>query len=119
MSNNLLSQANGQAAVAQVTIREANASDAGALRRLAELDSGRVPAGPMLIAEVGGAIRAAVSMSSGDVIADPFHPTQEVVEMMKIHTHTMRATGLSGHSRQRPAPSAPGIPGFPVVPTAH
>jgi hypothetical protein len=119
MSNNYFSQANGQAAVAQVTIREADASDAPALRRLAELDSGRVPAQPMLIAEVGGSIRAAVSMSSGDVIADPFHPTQEVVEMMKIHKQTSNATGLFGHSRQRPAPSAPGIPGFPVVPTAH
>ena len=114
MSNNLLSQVNGQAAVAQVTIREANASDAGALRRLAELDSGRVPAEPMLIAEVGGAIRAAVSMSSGDVIADPFHPTQEVVQMLKIHRNTQGAIRATGQAR--PAPSAPSIPGFPVLP---
>jgi hypothetical protein len=115
MSNNLLSQANGQAVVAQVTIREANASDAGALRRLAELDSGRVPAEPVLVAEVGDDLHAAVSMSTGDVIADPFHPTQEVVQMIRLHKQTTR-TGLFGPSRQRPAPSAPGIPGFPVIP---
>lgn len=116
MSNNYFSQANGQA-VAQVTIRNADATDAHAIRRLAELDSGRVPAEPMMVAEVGGEVRAAVSVSSGEVIADPFHPTKEVVEMIKIHTHTPSSTtSLFGRSRQRPAPSAPGIPGYPVIP---
>ena len=118
MSNNHFVQAQRQAVVAQVTIREAKAGDGDAVRRLAELDSGRPPAAPTLVAEVGGELRAAVSMIDGKVIADPFHHTQEVVSMMKIHMHTPTGTRALHQGRGRPAPSAPGIPGFPVLPAA-
>ncbi len=116
MSNNY-SHKPHTALISQVTVREATADDGGALRRLAELDSSHVPADPMVVAEVGGEMRAAVSMSDGGVIADPFHPTKEVVEMMKIHAKApaaRRALGYSG--RQRPLPTSPSIPGFPVLP---
>lgn len=110
MSNNL----NRDQVLAEVTIREAALTDGDALRRLAELDSARVPSAPVLVAEVGGQLRAAISIADGDVVADPFHPTKEVTDMIRIHAH---ATGAVHHNgRQRPAPSSPSIPGFPVVP---
>jgi len=110
MSNNL----NRDEALAEVTIREAGLADGNALRRLAELDSARVPGAPVLLAEVGGRLRAAISIADGDVVADPFHPTQEVTDMIRIHAHA--AGAIKANGRQRPAPSAPSIPGFPVVP---
>ena len=48
-----------------VTIRRAGSEDEGALRRLADLDSTRVPDGPLLMAEIGGAPVAAISVLSG------------------------------------------------------
>lgn len=109
MSNNL----NGDSALAQLTIREAGIADGDSLRRLAELDSARVPSAPVLVAEVGGQLRAAISIADGNVVADPFHHTQEVTDMIRIHAH---AAGVVHGRQQRPAPSAPSIPGFPVVP---
>ena len=42
------------------------------------LDDGRI-----LIAEVGEELRAALSLSEGSVVADPFHPTADVVELLR------------------------------------
>ena len=53
-----------------------------ALIRLAALDSAEVPAGPVMLAEVAGEVRAAVSLSDRTVIADPFHPTAPLVELL-------------------------------------
>jgi hypothetical protein len=111
MSNNL--NGNHDCAVAQVTIRAAGAADGDALRRLAELDSARVPEAPVLVAEVAGQMRAAISIPDGAVVADPFHPTKEVIDMIRIHAH---APNSRAFGRQRPAPSSPSIPGFPVIP---
>jgi hypothetical protein len=55
-------------------IREAQAADDAALRRLAALDSSRVPAGRILVADVDGELVAAVSLAGGPAIADPFRP---------------------------------------------
>jgi hypothetical protein len=65
-----------------VTIRYAYPDDSIALRRLAALDSAEVPADPVLVAEVGGQLRAAVSMHGGRAISDPFHPTLWLVELL-------------------------------------
>lgn len=53
-----------------------------ALIRLAGLDSAEVPAGPVMLAEVAGEVRAAVSLSDRTVIADPFHPTAPLVQLL-------------------------------------
>lgn len=66
-----------------VTIRCAESADAFALRRLAELDSSATPTGDVLIAEVGGEPRAALSRTSGAVVADPFHRTAGLVELLQ------------------------------------
>lgn len=73
-----------------VTIRRADSGDALALRRLAELDSASMLSGDVLIAEVDGHARAALSRASGAVVADPFHPTAGLVELLRT---TIRAEG--------------------------
>lgn len=66
-----------------LTIRRAVSADAEALRRLAQLDSAPTPGpAPMLIAEVAGELRAAVPLYGGRAIADPFHPTAELVALL-------------------------------------
>jgi len=68
-----------------LTIRPAYANDERAVWRLAALDSARVPRGPLLLAEVQGELRAAVSMSDSASIADPFHLTADLVGLLRDH----------------------------------
>ncbi len=79
-----------------ITIRAAGLQDAEALRRLAQRDSRAVPEGQLLIALVEGEARAAISLASGETIADPFHRTEELVGML-----TLRGSQLRGERRQR------------------
>ena len=69
-----------------VVIRAARGSDGPALERLATLDSQRLPAGPMLVAESDGEIRAAYSVDEGRAIADPFVPTAGLVDLLKTRS---------------------------------
>jgi hypothetical protein len=68
-----------------VSLRHATSADERTLERLAALDSTRLPAGPFLIAEVEGTAHAALSLSDGSAIADPFEPTAELVELLRNH----------------------------------
>lgn len=68
----------------QISIRSAKPSDAAAVRRVAERDSRRVPVGELLVAEADGHVRAALSLLSQDVIADPFHPTAALVDLLRM-----------------------------------
>lgn len=63
-----------------VTIRPATRADRPALASLAELDSGRVPRGRVLLAELRGTVVAAISLESGELFADPFVSTADVVK---------------------------------------
>ncbi len=54
------------------TLRFANAHDAAALDRLAQLDSAVVPTAPQLVAIEDGQLVAALSARDGAAIADPF-----------------------------------------------
>jgi hypothetical protein len=65
-----------------VTIRPATESDGPALARLAALDTAPVPAGPVLLAESDGQLRAALSLDGGAIVADPFHRTAAIVELL-------------------------------------
>jgi hypothetical protein len=67
-----------------VLMRTATAADTARIRTLALLDNKRVPAGPFLVAEAGGEIVAAKSLSSGTVIADPFRLTSDIVAMLRL-----------------------------------
>jgi hypothetical protein len=72
-----------------VVIRAARGSDGPALRRLAELDSADVPTGDLLIAEADDELVAALSVDTGEKVADPFHYTADVVDLLAY-----RARGL-------------------------
>jgi hypothetical protein len=76
---------------ATVIIRPANGSDGIALHRLAALDSARVPAGDLIVAETEGALVAAHAPGSGATIADPFRHTAGVVELLQLRGSLMRA----------------------------
>lgn len=66
-----------------LTIRMAVRVDEAALRRLALLDSAPPPRPvPMLLAEVGGELRAALPLDGGPAIADPFRRTAELVAIL-------------------------------------
>jgi hypothetical protein len=82
-----------------LTIRPARAGDAPALWRLAALDSAPLPAEPLLIAEVDGEIRVAVSASDSRAIADPFVPTAHIVELLR--DHIARGVRVPGPARGR------------------
>ncbi|HLY35142.1 MAG TPA: hypothetical protein VKU35_00345, partial [Candidatus Limnocylindria bacterium] len=66
-----------------VTIRPANADDELDLWKLAALDSSPLPAAPLLVAEIQGELRAAVSVTDLRAIADPFRRTAELVELLR------------------------------------
>ena len=76
-----------------VAIRRATEADRGALERLAALDSAPTPSGVVLIAEVDDEPQAAIDVTGGTVVADPFRPTAHVVESLRA-----RAARLSQHA---------------------
>jgi len=71
---------------ASYTIRPAYQADAVALERLAQLDSAVLPAAPLLIGELDGRIVAALSLSDGTAIADPFVSTAELVALLRLRS---------------------------------
>src|SRR3954447_14791320 len=75
---------------AAVTVRRARPDDAAALRRLAALDSSRVPGGAVLVAEIAGDPLAAVSADDFHVVADPFQPTGELVLLLTERARQVR-----------------------------
>ena len=75
-----------------VTIRLATAGDdEAAITRVADRDSRQVPAGPWLVAERAGTIEAVLSLSSGEIVADPFRRTLELVELLRRRAAAGRA----------------------------
>ena len=68
-----------------VVLRPARDDDAPAVATLAALDSADPPRGPLVLAEVGGRLRAALSLSDGATIADPFHPSAGLVRLLRAH----------------------------------
>jgi hypothetical protein len=74
--------------------RMAVPEDTPNLRRLAALDSQPPLSGPALMGEIDGVPAAAISLTSGRVVADPFRPTAELVATMRL-----RAAALTGERR--------------------
>jgi len=84
-------------APASVTIRSAGASDEDALRRLADLDSTRVPDGPVLLAEIDGEPVAAISVLSGESFADPFVHTPELRRLLELRASQLHLSTDEPH----------------------
>ncbi len=79
----------GNSPVTRLTLRYAAAKDAPGLRWLAELDSAETPAGPVLVAEVDGRLRAALPLDGGSPIADPFHKGAELIELLRVRARQL------------------------------
>jgi hypothetical protein len=86
-----------------VLLRAARPADDAELVRLAALDGARPLAGPALVAEENGAIVAALSLSTGRAVADPFVPSLHLVDLLRRHA-----------ARRHPAAAAPR--GRPLLP---
>ena len=78
---------------APLVLRPATSVDTADLERLAALDSARPLEGEVLLAYAGGDVRAALAVETGRVVADPFYPSADLVELL-------RAAG--GTSSRRP-----------------
>ena len=74
---------------AAVLIRRAGASDQSEIRLLARLDDRRLPRGPFLVAEQEGELVAALSLSSGAVVADPFRRTRDASDMLRLRAEQL------------------------------
>lgn len=80
-----------------ITIRPAYADDQPDLHRLAELDSAdSIPKSPLLVAEVDGELRVAVSLDDGTAIANPFFPTSAIIALMRRHANELRPARSHG-----------------------
>jgi len=67
-----------------ITITHSTEADANSVRRLALLDDRRPPHGPALLAYVDGELRAAVGLLDGQAVADPFHRTADIVDLLRL-----------------------------------
>ena len=79
-----------------VTLRFGSPADEKALVRLASLDSSLPPTQPVLLAEVDGQLLAALALTDGKVVADPFHRTADLIDLLRA-----RARHLDGEVRER------------------
>ena len=90
---------------APLVIRLATEADRRSVERLAQLDSARPPADQVLIGELHGQAVAAVSLSDGKAISDPFVPAGEIVELVQLRARQLapkqRARRLSAPRRAR------------------
>ena len=70
----------------EISIRPARPADLAGLARLAALADAAVPTAPVLLAESDGAIVAALSTTSGDVVTDPFRASVDLVELLVLRS---------------------------------
>lgn len=90
----------------EITIRLAGDRDSSPLSVLAQLDSAVELAEPVLVAESGGQLRAALSLSDGRVVSDPFFRTWHLVALLRLQAAELevereRATGDGRRRRPR------------------
>jgi len=106
-----------------IVIRQTTPADRRALELVAGRDSASVPAGALMAAFEDGELRAAISLSTGQSIADPFHPTARLVEALRACAAGQpRTRSIFGSYRGSFATSAatqsPKIPTSTCVPSS-
>lgn len=79
-----------------VMLRLATAGDMDGLQTLAQLDSSRVPAGEVLIAEVDGRLQAALPLDGGPPIANPFRRTAGLVALLRVRAAQLLGRDATG-----------------------
>jgi hypothetical protein len=74
----------GDGRASRVTIRRLANGDEASLRELVERDTARGLEGDVVGAELDGRLMAAISLTDGNVVADPFHPTADLVALLRV-----------------------------------
>lgn len=77
-----------------ITIRFSTDADRNRVLELAELDGRAAPQGEALLAESGDRLVAAVGVSDGVAVADPFVSTRDVVELLRLRAEQERERAL-------------------------
>jgi hypothetical protein len=90
----------------EITIRPSTKADLPEIAQLAALDSRHSPAGDALLAFVDHELRAAVDLDSGDAVADPFHHTADLVELLRLRANGLEQTSGFGWRAFRHAAQA-------------
>jgi hypothetical protein len=90
-----------------ISIRRLEAEDLAEVDRLAQLDSGRQPQGALLGVVVEGRLVAAISLATGDSIADPFSRTAELRALLELRAAQLRRRENGrGHAAGLPRPKS-------------
>jgi hypothetical protein len=71
--------------MSEISLRLAGPSDRAELERLAILDERPLPPAPHLLARSDGELTAALSLATGEIVADPFRRTAEVQRLLEAH----------------------------------
>ena len=73
-------------------VRLASERDATAVRQLAEIDGASHPLiEPVLIGEIDGRPAAAISLTDGRIVADPFQATSHLRPILRLRADALRA----------------------------
>ena len=73
-----------------ILLHFARPDDSGLVRRLAQLDDAKPLEGEILIAFVAGEAVAALSLTDGRVVANPFAATAHVVTLLRLREEHLR-----------------------------
>jgi hypothetical protein len=90
----------------EITIRPMGGEDRERAVRLAQLDSKRALEGHLLGASVGGRLVAAISIESGESVADPFVPSAHARAMLKLRASQLNGRKGSGRLLRHRVPRA-------------
>jgi hypothetical protein len=85
----------------ELSIRRLGGADGEALERLAGRDSAETPDGEVLGAELDGRLIAAVSLDTGELVADPFTPTDEARSLLELRLAQLSASRGLRHAIRR------------------
>ena len=72
-----------------ISFRLATDDDDRVLRDLSELDSHRTLERPAVLAVVDGHPIAALSLATGEIVADPFTRTEDVVQLLRVRVASL------------------------------
>ena len=90
-----------------VRIRRLGVDDLTEVDRLAQLDSRRRPEGALLGVEIEGRLLAAISLATGESIADPFSRTGELRALLELRAAQLRRSeSRRGRLLHLPRPKA-------------
>lgn len=75
-----------------IVIRRSEVIDYPTLRRLAQLDSRRLPDGMFLVAEIDGELVAAAPIETDEpALGDPFRETADIRRLLELQAASIRA----------------------------